>query len=118
MTPSFTTPRSSDLGAGVLEARIEEALGRGENHAAIAVVLDLRVGAVANPHRHHAAIAGQRLADRLVEARFQGDAENGLQVAAVAGGLLVGRDDVGDIRSEEHTSELQSLMRISYAVFW
>src|SRR3546814_2812735 len=27
------------------------------------------------------------------------------------------RDDVGVIRSEEHTSELQSLMRISYAVF-
>src|SRR3546814_2453904 len=25
--------------------------------------------------------------------------------------------DIGDIRSEEHTSELQSLMRISYAVF-
>src|SRR3546814_1159012 len=24
---------------------------------------------------------------------------------------------VGDVRSEEHTSELQSLMRISYAVF-
>src|SRR3546814_2500577 len=29
---------------------------------------------------------------------------------------LVGRDGDGD-RSEEHTSELQSLMRISYAVF-
>src|SRR3546814_4350677 len=29
---------------------------------------------------------------------------------------LVG-SDLGDIRSEEHTSELQSLMRISYAVF-
>src|SRR3546814_3434335 len=26
-------------------------------------------------------------------------------------------DQLGDIRSEEHTSELQSLMRISYAVF-
>src|SRR3546814_8700857 len=26
-------------------------------------------------------------------------------------------DDVEDLRSEEHTSELQSLMRISYAVF-
>src|SRR3546814_10776473 len=25
--------------------------------------------------------------------------------------------DAGDVRSEEHTSELQSLMRISYAVF-
>src|SRR3546814_8882449 len=27
------------------------------------------------------------------------------------------REDLLDIRSEEHTSELQSLMRISYAVF-
>src|SRR3546814_4106332 len=27
------------------------------------------------------------------------------------------RDDAGGARSEEHTSELQSLMRISYAVF-
>src|SRR3546814_5003257 len=26
-------------------------------------------------------------------------------------------DDAGAVRSEEHTSELQSLMRISYAVF-
>src|SRR3546814_8754388 len=26
-------------------------------------------------------------------------------------------DEGGDVRSEEHTSELQSLMRISYAVF-
>src|SRR3546814_2340451 len=26
-------------------------------------------------------------------------------------------DDLGKLRSEEHTSELQSLMRISYAVF-
>src|SRR3546814_6535467 len=30
--------------------------------------------------------------------------------------VLLG-DDVDDARSEEHTSELQSLMRISYAVF-
>src|SRR3546814_18342735 len=28
-----------------------------------------------------------------------------------------GADDLGQPRSEEHTSELQSLMRISYAVF-
>src|SRR3546814_1610756 len=31
--------------------------------------------------------------------------------------LIVGRVDLGEDRSEEHTSELQSLMRISYAVF-
>src|SRR3546814_4535534 len=30
---------------------------------------------------------------------------------------VVGSDEGVDIRSEEHTSELQSLMRISYAVF-
>src|SRR3546814_5380273 len=28
-----------------------------------------------------------------------------------------GRDKLREVRSEEHTSELQSLMRISYAVF-
>src|SRR3546814_1603832 len=31
--------------------------------------------------------------------------------------MLLGRPGGGDLRSEEHTSELQSLMRISYAVF-
>src|SRR3546814_8299965 len=30
---------------------------------------------------------------------------------------LTGRSGQGGLRSEEHTSELQSLMRISYAVF-
>src|SRR3546814_1235994 len=29
----------------------------------------------------------------------------------------LGAEEEGDLRSEEHTSELQSLMRISYAVF-
>src|SRR3546814_9013907 len=31
--------------------------------------------------------------------------------------VLTGEEKFGDRRSEEHTSELQSLMRISYAVF-
>src|SRR3546814_13807363 len=37
-------------------------------------------------------------------------------VARLRDGQL-GEERVHDIRSEEHTSELQSLMRISYAVF-
>src|SRR3546814_8837933 len=58
---------------------------------------------------------GQRLVG-IVAAREHGD----LDVLAGAGGE---RDDAADHlvgvtrRSEEHTSELQSLMRISYAVF-
>src|SRR3546814_1686043 len=61
------------------------------------------------------------LAVRLVDRRLR--AEEGPQVADVVvphGGIggvrkrrIVGRT----VRSEEHTSELQSLMRISYAVF-
>src|SRR3546814_7402940 len=31
--------------------------------------------------------------------------------------IALGLVEIGDARSEEHTSELQSLMRISYAVF-
>src|SRR3546814_2152736 len=38
-------------------------------------------------------------------------------VSLVADAVGVAGDLHGDIRSEEHTSELQSLMRISYAVF-
>src|SRR3546814_4350066 len=36
---------------------------------------------------------------------------------AIEGGGLLERDSGIETRSEEHTSELQSLMRISYAVF-
>src|SRR3546814_4451678 len=32
-------------------------------------------------------------------------------------GVATDGDPIGNVRSEEHTSELQSLMRISYAVF-
>src|SRR3546814_9150428 len=69
-----------------------------------------------------------------VELRFNGRADSlfglGQSVDFVAGGYyfdsryrLLARikagDDLGSylLRSEEHTSELQSLMRISYAVF-
>src|SRR3546814_7074868 len=38
-----------------------------------------------------------------------------LRLVGAAGSFL---GLVGGARSEEHTSELQSLMRISYAVFW
>src|SRR3546814_1974109 len=40
-----------------------------------------------------------------------------IDLAAIVGGDVQKRHLVHDGRSEEHTSELQSLMRISYAVF-
>src|SRR3546814_5192231 len=42
---------------------------------------------------------------------------DGPALGGVAGDRLDGQAAVGALRSEEHTSELQSLMRISYAVF-
>src|SRR3546814_19525664 len=56
--------------------------------------------------RSHVEIAG----DRLAPADAAGDEHRHL------GGDL-GQDLLREHRSEEHTSELQSLMRISYAVF-
>src|SRR3546814_7521438 len=43
--------------------------------------------------------------------------ERPLRLAAESREPAAGADDFVDARSEEHTSELQSLMRISYAVF-
>src|SRR3546814_1285480 len=40
-----------------------------------------------------------------------------LEILGLLGAWLVGGGLFGRLRSEEHTSELQSLMRISYAVF-
>src|SRR3546814_17861180 len=42
---------------------------------------------------------------------------DGKQPLALPGGGQLQLDGAGTFRSEEHTSELQSLMRISYAVF-
>src|SRR3546814_7660978 len=52
-------------------------------------------------HAHHLVDAGQRR-DRDIRQGDQRDTESGITCSR---------------RSEEHTSELQSLMRISYAVF-
>src|SRR3546814_2118336 len=66
-------------------------------------------------------LSGEGLRDERVDERqprniFVG-AENDVRRAVVAGLEIVINRRVRQARSEEHTSELQSLMRISYAVF-
>src|SRR3546814_2013801 len=60
--------------------------------------------------------AGQRAADHFAQLKA-----NGVKIihkcTAVRHALAAERLGVDAVRSEEHTSELQSLMRISYAVF-
>src|SRR3546814_7005064 len=63
------------------------------------------------------------LKDRLPAVRVRRRAVIRRQHASTEAGISVGNPlaavtgRVGKVRSEEHTSELQSLMRISYAVF-
>src|SRR3546814_7031521 len=55
-----------------------------------------------------------------LEGAFKACRERGVRMTDVTGRSVEDLDHVGQIkyfRSEEHTSELQSLMRISYAVF-
>src|SRR3546814_3244074 len=99
MKHSFPTRRSSDrpvwvviIGEGKMVARVEPAV-IGMAQAVEAAFLD---------HVH----ISRRIAcpqDRGHDQRVNGNVGNGLFRKCV--------------RSEEHTSELQSLMRISYAVF-
>src|SRR3546814_4240085 len=100
MTPSFPTRRSSDLHPSDRRELV---------HQQQALVLELWIGL-----RQFARVEVDDLAEEQVHdqpalgqlVRLDADVDRHLLLA-----------QVGQQRSEEHTSELQSLMRISYAVF-
>src|SRR3546814_3913487 len=112
----FPTRRSSDLlgelGRGRPRGGI--ALDALAMHVDLVEGRGLRFGARAGSHvrRERAGRHAQR------EAGQQGGGGEGLRRLRVRNGVLATLDvGHGCLRSEEHTSELQSLMRISYAVF-
>src|SRR3546814_4074111 len=80
--------------------------------ACFELILDIRIAAVADQRAGRIAVAAVADDQWLEAAQPLGDAEHiAILEAAALRILAVDRD-----RSEEHTSELQSLMRISYAV--
>src|SRR3546814_4875049 len=119
MTPSFPTRRSSDLRhageAGIANASFEVADAgdyNGDGFDLIAFFDCLHDMADPLGAAHHARQALRLEGTCMLVEPFAGD--------TVASTLNpVGRLSYGasSQRSEEHTSELQSLMRISYAVF-
>src|SRR3546814_3317249 len=74
-------------------------------------------------------IAGPRVLEHMVDTvlYFEGERSHQYRVLRAVKNRFGGTDEIGvfamategltEVRSEEHTSELQSLMRISYAVF-
>src|SRR3546814_3352577 len=107
-------------GSSELARRGDEAVfvSQGDRRAVRSVAQVLAGGAVVERHRRHA--AGHRLerdvAERLRQAREQEQVGAG-EVARQRFAALHAAEDEVRVRSEEHTSELQTLMRISYAVF-
>src|SRR3546814_2890382 len=75
--------------------------------AELAGIADYAQGALGRPCRIGRPLALHGLSEAHATPGF----------STLAGLCLYAADDPVDIRSEEHTSELQSLMRISYAVF-
>src|SRR3546814_8842605 len=72
------------------------------------------IGRLVRRRRDHVDVVGRALIGIVrVEAEAMIDAVAGVDVAAGCASLRAPEK----LRSEEHTSELQSLMRISYAVF-
>src|SRR3546814_10801201 len=114
----FVTPEYNRAMPGVLKNAIDIASrpwGTNSFAGKPAGVLGISVGAIGT------ALAQQHLRNTLayLDAPTLGQPEVFMQMKD---GLLdddgnIGNDDTRRFRSEEHTSELQSLMRISYAVF-
>src|SRR3546814_10270936 len=110
---------AAGLGQGAHAADVGLALGDRDDAARIEQVEDVaRLHAlVIGRQRHRPAPVRAELQDRLalrlgvLEVPDQNIGAGDLEIEG--GELLLG----GEVRSEEHTSELQSLMRISYAAF-
>src|SRR3546814_3608525 len=109
---------SEPVGVGIVGDRVDQhrpadrpvARGEGEIVDKVGIGEDIEV-AIAGLRQHRAAA-------RTGNQRFEIVARNRLDIAGQPGGEAVpGKPRWHLLRSEEHTSELQSLMRISYAVF-
>src|SRR3546814_7404675 len=99
---------SSDVCSSDLARSLHRVNGRGTPTAApVATAIPAEVAAEAT------AVAAGGAAERKIAAEFDAGPEDVVEAETVSGDANVAAIE----RSEEHTSELQSLMRISYAVF-
>src|SRR3546814_7164615 len=124
MTPSFPTRRSADLALLRLRRGKGDAAPRPAHRAALRRRPAGRAGArELHAARRRRPLALVRNPVRGGEKRraLNGASAQGAQAQVVeclqpvAANQLAERGDVGGTRSEEHTSELQSLMRTPYA---
>src|SRR3546814_1574550 len=109
LTHSFPTRRSSDLEAiapQVLAVLKEWGWSEGDSRLDI-----LNVNGSGISLGHPIGVTGVRIAATMLNEMRRRDVRYGLETMCIGGGQGLAA------RSEEHTSELQSLMRISYAVF-
>src|SRR3546814_5796174 len=118
MTHSFPTRRSSDRGEGALDVERPHRAGN-QQHRGAGQCDDVGAYLVPDQRRDDRGEdeQGQDLVDRHVRpaSRTRRRVVNAPGYDSTFGSTT--QTPRAAIRSEEHTSELQSLMRISYAVF-
>src|SRR3546814_7126004 len=119
-TVGFSIPREL---AGKRSARISVADARTTRAQLAAAITEADIRLQVTQLYIDAVAAERRLTTALDQTRIANDALNGARVRVRAGRASPIEEQRADVarvnaeRSEEHTSELQSLMRISYAVF-
>src|SRR3546814_9316314 len=109
--------RISDWSSDVCSSDLQHRIERGRDAGRRGRALCLWIGRGAQLRRASRAPPAERTAGARNAAGVPANAAGAAQGIGRAGTSRQLRELFGRLRSEEHTSELQSLMRISYAVF-
>src|SRR3546814_6551879 len=111
---------SSDL-ERLLRGALENQCSDCEPKGCLGVISSIACGEGAEAIREDViarrASSRQALIDRLERGKAEGDLSPETDIEGITSCLFAVMQGMAVQRSEEHTSELQSLMRISYAVF-
>src|SRR3546814_8208302 len=101
---------SSDLGLGLIGGFCHLYIGQEAVAVGIQSALEVGKDSVITGYRDHGHMLAYGIDPKIIMAELTG---RGAGISRGKGGSM----HMFSVRSEEHTSELQSLMRISYAVF-
>src|SRR3546814_1899055 len=118
---ALPAPEAEPVSAGAFVEQIEETIQEQSKREIMSVLVHLKQSEIRALVRRAAHAKGRYLAALMELPRSQSSHKTAVAELTLARReyeeLEKGLEILRELRSEEHTSELQSLMRISYAVF-